>query len=345
MTFAAPASLPSVTQSRKAAMVVQLLLREGSDLPLSQLPEAAQLRLTRELGALNVIDKATLNAVALEFERELSNVGMTAPGSVEAALKSLEGRISPATAARLREEAAARSGSDPWAVVLALDTEDMLPITRAESPEVSAILLSKMPTVKAAELLGKMSGDAARRIAYAMSKTTTIRADAIARIGAGLAQQYCSAALPAFAETAEARVGAILNSSASAIRERILEDLISQDPGFGEGVRKAIFTFEDIPARVAGTDVPKVLRNVDPADLLHALASATAGGGALETAANHLLGNMSTRLADSLREEMGELGKVKQSDGEAAQTAVVTAIRAAADEGTITLIVAEDDAD
>jgi len=343
MTVADPATLPSVTQSRKAAMVVQLLLREGSELPLSQLPEAAQLRLTRELSALNVVDKATLNAVAQEFERELSNVGMTAPGSVEAALKSLEGRISPATAARLREEAAAQSGSDPWGIVLALDTADMLPITRAESPEVSAILLSKMPTAKAADLLGKMPGDAARRIAYAMSKTTAIRTDAIARIGTGLAQQYCGAALPAFAETAEARVGAILNSSASAIRDRILEDLISQDPGFGESVRKAIFTFEDIPARLVPTDVPKILRDVDPADLMRALASAIAGGGALEAAADYLLGNMSTRLADSLREEMGEIGKVKQADGEAAQTAVITAIRAAADEGTIALIVPEDD--
>lgn len=41
----------SVSQSRKAAMVVQLLLRDGGDLPLSQLPEEAQARLTRELGS------------------------------------------------------------------------------------------------------------------------------------------------------------------------------------------------------------------------------------------------------------------------------------------------------
>ena len=34
----------SVSQSRKAAMVVQLLLRDGGDLPLSQLPEEARAR-------------------------------------------------------------------------------------------------------------------------------------------------------------------------------------------------------------------------------------------------------------------------------------------------------------
>ncbi|MBT5294051.1 MAG: flagellar motor switch protein FliG, partial [Octadecabacter sp.] len=83
----------SISQSRKVAMVVQLLLRDGGDLPLSQLPKEAQARLTRELGALNIVDRATLKSVAEEFEKELSDVALTAPGSAEAALKSLDGRI------------------------------------------------------------------------------------------------------------------------------------------------------------------------------------------------------------------------------------------------------------
>ena len=332
-----------VSQSRKAAMVVQLLLRDGGDLPLSQLPEAAQARLTRELGALNMIDRATLKSVAEEFARELSDVALTASGSVEAALKSLDGRISAGTVARLREEAAARSGSDPWTIVLDLSPEDMIVITQSESPEVSAILLSKLPTSKAATLLGLMPGESARRVAYAMSKTTSVRPDAIARIGAGLAQNYCGAALPAFTDTADSRIGAILNSSPASTRDQVLEGLLSQDPTFGEGVRKAIFTFADIPARVALPDVPKVLRDIDQAELIQALASATAGGGDLAAAATFMLDNMSTRMADNLREEMGEAGKIKQADGEAAQTAVVSAIRAAADAGTIVLIVEDDE--
>lgn len=334
-----PAARSKMPQSRKAAMVVQLLLRSGGDLPLTQLPEAAQARLTRELGSLNIVDKATLNAVVQEFVRELSDVALTAPGSFEAALKSLDGRISANTIARLREEAAAQSGSDPWSVVLDLEPKDMVAITAAESTEVSAILLSKLPTAKAAILLGLLAGETARRIAYAMSKTTNIKPDAIARIGAGLAQHYCGASLPAFTDSAESRIGAILNSSPAATRDQVLEGLISEDPTFGEGVRKAIFTFADIPARLAIPDVPKVLRDIDPADLVSALASATESGGPLAVAAEHLLGNMSTRMADNLREEMGEAGAIKQADGENAQTAVVTAIRAAADDGTITLIV------
>ena len=340
-----PVAACDLPQSRKAAMVVQLLLREGGDLPLSQLPEAAQARLTRELGALNIIDKATLNSVAREFARELADVALTAPGSFEAALKSLDGRISAGTVARLREEAAAQAGSDPWNIVLELTPEEMLPITEVESPEICAILLSKLPTPKAATLLGLMPGERARYIAFAMSRTTSIKADAITRIGAGLATNYCGASLPAFTDSAESRIGAILNSTPATTRDQVLDGLLSQDPTFGEGVRKAIFTFADIPARLAVPDVPKVLRDIDQADLVRALASATETGGELAVAAAHLLDNMSTRMAENLREEMGEAGKIKSSDGEKAQTAVVTAIRAAADTGTIVLTVEDEDDD
>ena len=340
-THSAPT--PHVPRSRKAAMVVQLLLRDGGDLPLNQLPEAAQARLTRELGALNIIDRKTLNTVALEFAAELADVALTAPGSVEAALKSLDGRISAATVARLREEAAAQAGSDPWTLVLGMPAEDLVPITLTESPEISAILLSKLPTTKAATLLGMVPGETARHIAYAMSKTTGVRSDAIGRIGAGLARHYCGAAMPAFNDTAESRIGAILNSSPASTRDSVLEGLLSQDQAFGEGVRRAIFTFADIPARLAIPDVPKILRDIDPADLVRALASAAGTGGPLAVAADHLLDNMSTRMADNLREEMGEAGKIKLSDAEAAQTAVVQAIRNAADAGTVVLINEDED--
>jgi len=149
--------------------------------------------------------------------------------------------------------------------------------------------------------------------------------------------------LPAFSDTAESRIGAILNSTAAATREDILEGLLAEDTEFGEGVRKSIFTFADIAARVSVQDVPKIMRDIDPGELVRALASATKAGGKLEPSASHLLDNMSKRMAENLREEMAEVGALKQADAEAAQNAVVTAIRDAADGGVITLVEPDED--
>ncbi len=84
----------ALNQRRKAAMIVQLLLAEGHKLPLSSLPEDLQMRITRELGALRMVDRQTLHAVANEFAAELDAVGLTAPGGVERALAALEGQLS-----------------------------------------------------------------------------------------------------------------------------------------------------------------------------------------------------------------------------------------------------------
>lgn len=335
----------TVSRSRKAAMVVQMLLAEGQRLSLSSLPEETQLRLTRELGAMRTIDRTTLLQVAAEFTRDLELVALTAPGGVEKALHALDGQISPATAARLREEASKSNGGDPWAQVIAMSPSDLRAIATGEALEVCAVLMSKLPVAKAAELMGLIPGERARRIAFAISRTSAITPDAVARIGAALANQYAGTQAPVFAQPPVQRVGAILNSVAAATRDSVLAGLVDEDAGFADDVRKAIFTFPDITTRLAAGDVPKVIRNVDNADLVTALAAATASGGQDAESADFVLANMSQRMADSLREEMGERGKVKKSDGESAMNAVVAAIREAVDAGEITLVSTEEEED
>lgn len=331
-----------VDRRRKAAMIVQLLLADGQKLALSRLPEEVQVNLTRELAALRLIDKHTLNAVAEEFAREIESVGLTAPGGVEGALAALSGQISAEAQARLRREAAAARGTDPWAQVVALPTEDLVAVMERESTEVAAVVLSKLPVARAAELLGRLPGDRARRITYAVSQTAGVRPEAVARIGRAVAADYCGRSEPAFIAPPPQRVGAILNQSPADTRDRVLESLAETDAAFAEEVRRSIFTFRDIPARVSRTDVPKVVRGIENARLVTALAAARAAGGPEGAAADYILANMSQRMAETLREEIGERGRIRKSDAEAALAEVVAAIRERADSGEITLVQPEE---
>ncbi len=61
----------SHSRSRKAAMVVQMLLAGGQRLALSSMHEETHLRLTREIGAMRTVDRATLLQVVAEFTRDL----------------------------------------------------------------------------------------------------------------------------------------------------------------------------------------------------------------------------------------------------------------------------------
>lgn len=326
--------------SAKAAIMVRLLLTKGADLPLEVLPEDLQALLTQQMGRMGLVDRVTLDAVVTEFADALGSVGLSFTGGLAGALSTLDGKISPQTAARLRKEAGVRQSGDPWTRLRALSPEDLAEIAQVESTEIAAVLLSKLDTAKAAALLGLLPGPLARKITYAVSQTGVVTPEAVDRIGLSLATQLDQRPIPAFDTAPSERVGAILNQSSADTRDDVLTSLDEQDQVFATSVRKSIFIFSHIAQRVAKPDVPKILRGTDPGDVVTALAFATDGDNA--TSAQFILDNLSSRMADTIREEIDERGKVKKRDGEAAMNAIVSAIRDMDQAGDIALITTDD---
>ncbi len=330
-----------LSRKAKAAIVVRLLLNEGADIPLEDLPEELQAQLTKQMGSMRLVDRTTLSDVVGEFADELESVGLSFPGGIAGALDSLDGRISKQTAARLRKEAGVRQYGDPWARLRQMDTDKLLPVMENESIEVAAVLLSKIEVSRAAELLGKLPGPQARRITYAVSKTSAVTPDAVDRIGLSLATQLDAEPKKAFDDGPVERVGAILNSTASVTRDDVLEGLDETDAEFATRVREAIFTFANIPKRIAPRDIPRVIRTLDQEVLIVALAGAEAAG--MKDSAEFILENMSGRMADQLREEIGEREKVRPSECEEAMTTIVAAIREMEANGDLLLVVQDDE--
>lgn len=82
--FSAPAPMGGGTSSglsgkAKAAIIVRLLLNEGAEIPLEELPDDLQLELTQQMGKMRIVDRDTLHAVAGEFADLLDNVGLHFP--------------------------------------------------------------------------------------------------------------------------------------------------------------------------------------------------------------------------------------------------------------------------
>jgi flagellar motor switch protein FliG len=332
-----------LSRKAKAAIVVRLLLNEGADVPLEDLPEELQIQLTQQMGSMRLVDRDTLAEVVAEFAAELEQIGLSFPGGIAGALDALDGRISKQTAARLRKEAGVRQLGDPWDRLRSLGTEKLLPVLQNESTEVAAVLLSKIDVKRAAELLGMLPGPEARRITYAVSLTSAVTPEAVDRIGLSLAAQLEAVPLSAFDRGPVERVGAILNSTTSLTREDVLVGLDETDSGFAELVRRAIFTFANIPNRIAPRDIPRVVRILDQDALVVALAGAEAAG--LKEAADFILENMSGRMADQLRESVEEREKVKPAEMEEASALIVQAIREMEQSGDLLLIVEDDEED
>lgn len=332
---------PSLSQRAKAAIVVRLLINEGAEIPLEELPAELQAQLTHQMGAMRVVDRVTLAAVVEEFTDALDSIGLSFPGGIAGALEALDGRISRETAVRLRKEAGVRAAGDPWKRLRALPPEELQTIVENESTEVAAVLLSKLDVPVAAGLLGKISGPQARQITYAVSLTSDISPDAVDRIGLSLAAQLDEKKIPAFMSGAVERLGAILNSSSTPTRDDMLSGLEESDATLATAVRRAIFTFGNIPDRITPRDIPRILREVANDALVIAMAGAETVG--FEASRDFILENMSGRMADQLREDIAEAGKLKPAAIDEAMSAVVTAIREM--EGRGDLVFVEEEAE
>jgi len=335
-------ALAQIPQRAKAAIVVRYLLNEGAEIALEDLPEDLQAILTHQMGAMRLVDKDTVQQVIDEFTAELEAVGLSFPGGIAGALQALDGKISPHTAMRLRKENGVRVSGNPWQRIESMPAEKLKPIFEQESPEVCAVVLSKIDVSVAAELLGMLPGPLSRQIAYAVSLTSVVTPEAVDRIGMSLAAQFDAEPSAAFDNGPVQRVGDILNNTTSATREEVLSGLDETDKEFASEVRKAIFTFANIPTRVAPRDVPALLRGLDQGQLITALKADQQAGS--EAVAEFIFENMSARMADQMREEIAEAEDVKAADGEEAMGAIATTIRDMESRGEL-LLLQNDDAE
>ncbi|MEJ1991100.1 MAG: FliG C-terminal domain-containing protein [Maritimibacter sp.] len=332
-----------LTRKQKAAIIIRLLVSEGVHISLTDLPDELQAELAQQMSRMRFIDRVTLKSVIDEFIAEIDDIALSFPNGIEGALKVLEGTISAGTAARMRKSGGISIYGDPWETVSGIDPDKLMTVLEEESTEVAAVLLSKLKVSVAADLLSRLPGPRARRIAYAVSLTRTIQPEVVERIGVSLAHQLDAQPIHAFADGPVERIGAILNFSTAAARDEVLDGLDQDDAAFAREVRKAIFTFANIPERIDPRDVPKITKGADQSVLVKALLGAGTEGPLYE-AAEFILAGISKRMAEQIRDEMKELGSVKPQEGEEAMADVVNAIRQLEADGELIFLSGDDDA-
>lgn len=315
----------NLSSKEKAAIVVRLLLSHGALPALAQLPESQQTELAVQIARMAPVDQETVHAVADEFANEIERIALSFPQGLDGALGLLDGFLSDGAANRLRKMAPSESRRNPWEEVERVEVERLIPYLESEALEVAAVILSKLSTNKAAQLLAKLPGDMARRITIAIASTEGVSPKVVHRIGASLAEQLDSKPITAFEEAPVSRVGAILNYAPAAVRDDVLEGIEIEDQEFAEEVRAAIFTFGNIADRIASRDVPRIQRDISGDDLTLILAGAE--GEDDKRSIDFILENISKRMAEGFREDAQEIKNPNMEEVEAAMIRVISTIR------------------
>lgn len=309
---------------QKAAIIVRLLLGQGVSPGVQRLDPHHQTQLAHVISQLEAVDRQTLLDVVKEFTQRIDNLALSFPNGLEETLDLLEPHLGEGALSSLRLAAERSEGQDPWVRISKQPTTRLAPLLGSESAEVCAVLLSKLTVAKAAELLSDLPEERGQILAHTVALTETITPELVDRIGLHIARVLEAVPPQAFPKTAAERVGAILNSTPTAARDKMLDGLDTRDAPFAKEVRKSIFSFAHIPMRVEPKDVPIIVRTADASTLTVAFA---AGLSTSPLSVEFMFENMSKRLAEQMRDDAEGLGTPKPEEGEAAMGDLITTIR------------------
>jgi len=122
----------------------------------------------------------------------------------------------------------------------------------------------------------------------------------------------------------------ILKRMAQDDSQALLEALAQTDAPMADQLQQALFTFQDL-VRMDARGMQQLLKEVPTDQLVLALKTAS------EELKNKVLGNLSSRAADMLREDLALLGPTRIADVEAAQRQIVEAALGLERDGRVTI--------
>jgi flagellar motor switch protein FliG len=294
--------------------------------------------LCREIAAMPVLDAGVQREVLREFAVIVANGVASSLGGVPFARLMLGQAKDEGDVANILGRCTQTSGTDAGSEIRKIEGAQLLSVIKNENPQTIALVVSCMEPVKAAELVGKLTPELREEVVERLGKMEGTSQSAIAKVAGNLIRHVGQGS----AQDTVQRTGGvracveILHALTKDIRKTLVARLEERDETLGAEIRKQSFCFEDL-LRLSPPDLQRVLREVDSATLPVALKGVKA------ELVNAMLNAMSKRAAQSVRDEIAQLGPLKVKDVEAAQGRVVAVVRKLEESEEITLDSGPDD--
>ncbi|MBE3569960.1 MAG: flagellar motor switch protein FliG [Bacillales bacterium] len=318
-----------LTGKQKAAI---LLISMGPDVSASvykHLTEEEIERLTLEISNVKKVDSKAKEEVMEEFQQLAIAQDYISKGGIGYAKTVLEKALGKEQAEEIINRLTSSLQVRPFDFARRADPSQILNFIQNEHPQTIALILSYLDPQQSGQILSELpqevQADVARRIAI-MDRTSP---EIISEVESILERKLSATVTQDYTQTGGIEaVVEVLNGVDRSTEKTILDTLEIQDPELAEEIKKRMFVFEDI-VTLDNRSIQRVIRDCENEDLLLALKVAS------EEVKEVVFRNMSTRMAETFKEEMQYMGPVRLRDVEEAQSRIVGVIRKLEDAGEI----------
>jgi flagellar motor switch protein FliG len=320
----------SMSELRKAAVFLTSLPQEQAAQLMSKLDSKQVELVSIEIAKLGNISGDEQELVINQFaDTDPKSMGGGA-GGLDVAKSLMEkalGSRASGTIDNVRQQIEAL----PFGFLQNVDPQNLLTFIIDEHPQTIALILSHLAPSYGAQIIGGLPSERQLAVIRRVATMGQTNPEIIQEVERGLEKRMSAVMSQQFEKAGGVpTVAEILNVTDRATERALLENLAQEDPDLVEEIRRLMFVFEDI-CKFSDKDIQSVLKNVDTSQWAMALK------GASESLKDKILGNLSQRAADMLREEMDYLGPVKLSSVEQAQQQIVDIVRRLEDSGEISI--------
>ena len=314
---------------QKAAVLLITLGPEKAANIFKHLKEEEIEQLTLEIANTRSVSPSQKEEVLNEFYEVCLAQQYIAEGGIGYAKDLLQKALGEEKAKDVLGKLTASLQVRPFEFIRKTDASQILNFIQDEHPQTIALILSYLSPSQAAGIVGSLPPDKQTDVAKRIATMDRTSPDVIKEVEDILEQKLASLVSQDYTIVGGVdSVVAILNTVDRGTEKHIMENLEIEEPELADEIRKKMFVFEDI-LMLDDRSIQRVLRDVENNELAVALKNAN------EDVRNAIFSNLSTRLADMIREDMEYMGPVRVKDVEEAQQKIVNIIRKLEDSAEI----------
>jgi len=209
-------------------------------------------------------------------------------------------------------------------------------IIHGEHPQTIALVLSYLPSEKAAEVIALFSEELMTDISYRLLQIGQVDQAIIFELDEIIRKDLSKIGTASRKFDGIEKLADILNEVDGKTEEIVLSHIENEDSELAAMIRQKMFVFEDL-LQLDNKNFRDILQNVDNQMLIKALRTAT------EDMKEKIFGNLSERAAEMLREDMEVMGPIKLSEVEEAQQELIKTAKRLEAEGRIVLTKGKED--
>ncbi len=318
-----------LTGMRKAAMLLVAFPPEISSKIMRRMTAELVEEISREIASLGNVAAEEKKTIINEFYQLIVARQFAESGGLAYARKLLERTLPRNEAQRIIAGIEHQLYKQPFSFLQKTETENLLTFIQDEHPQTIALVLSHLPTSKASDILVGLSNEKQIEVVTRIANMDQTSPEVIKEVERGLENRLSGVMSERFQRAGGVQaVAEILNLAGRGTEKVIFEGLEQENPDLVDEIRRLMFVFEDI-LRINDRGIQSVLKEVDNEELALALRTAS------DDLKDKILGNMSQRAAELIKEEMEFMGPVRVSDVEQAQQKIVDIVRRLEDAGEI----------